>query len=123
MNKRVILGGVVGGVVILAFAFSILMLLDGVLPALTSGSNLWMGWLSMMLAPVAGGFLSGLIGKPNPLKAGLIAGLLAGLIVFIGWVVYAGLSVETILSGIVIVLLWVVLARVMAGYAQPRKKA
>lgn len=123
MNKRVILGGLVGGVVILAFSFSILLLLDGVLPALTSGSNLWMGLLPMMLAPVAGGFLSGLIGKPNPLQAGLIAGLLAGLIVFIGWVVYAGLSFEAILSGIVIVLLWVILARVMAGFTQPRKKA
>ena len=123
MNKRVILSGLVGGVVILAFSFSILVIVNSIFPALTSGSNLWMGLLPMMLAPVAGGFLSGLIGKPNPLQAGLIAGLLAGLIVFIGWVVYTGLSVETILSGIVIVLLWVVLARVMAGFAQPRKKA
>ena len=123
MNKRVILGGVVGGVVILAFSFSILLLLDGVLPALASGSTPWMGLLPMMLAPVAGGFLSGLIGKADPRKAGLIAGLLAGVVVFIGWVAYTGLSLDTILSGIVIVLLWVILARVMAGFAQPRQKA
>ena len=77
----------------------------------------------MLLAPVAGGFLSGLIGKSNPLQAGLIAGLLAGLVVFIGWIAYAGLQVESILSGIVIVFLWVILARVMAGFAQPRKKS
>lgn len=123
MNKRVILGGVVGGVVILVFSFSILVIVNSFFPELTTGSNLWMGLLPMILAPVAGGFLSGLIGKQNPMQAGLIAGLLAGLVVFIGWVIYTGLRVETVLSGIVIVLLWVVLARVMAGFAQPRKEA
>lgn len=123
MNKRVILGGVVGGVVVLAFAFSILLLFNGALPALTSGSSLWVSLLPMMLAPVAGGFLSGLIGKTNPRQAGLIAGSLAGLVIFVGWVILSGLSLETVLSGVVIVLLWVVLARTMAGFAQPRKKA
>ena len=123
MNKRVILGGVVGGVVILGFSFSILVIVNSIFPGLTTGSNLWMGLLPMTLAPVAGGFLSGLIGKTNPLLAGTIAGLLAGLAVFIGWVVFTGLRMDTILSGIVIVLLWVVLARVMAGFAQPRMKA
>ncbi len=122
MNKRVIVGGVVGGVVILGFSFSILLITNSMIPGLTTGSNLWVGLLPMLLAPVAGGFLSGLIGKANPLLAGTIAGLLAGVVVFIGWVAFTGLRMDTILSGIVIVLLWVVLARVMAGFAQPRMK-
>ena len=122
MGKRVILGGVVGGIVILAFAFSILLIVNSLFPELVTGSNLWIGLVPMLLAPVAGGFLSGLIGKTNPLRAGLIAGVIAGLVVFVGWVAYVGLQVETILSGIVIVFLWVILARAMAGFAQPRNK-
>ena len=123
MDKRVILGGLVGGIVILAFAFSILLIVNSFFPALAAGANLWIGLVPIILAPVAGGFLSGLIGKSNPMQAGLIAGLLAGLVVFVGWLAYAGLQLETVLSGVVIVFVWVILARVMAGFAQPRKKA
>ena len=123
MDKRVILGSVIGGIVILAFGFSILLIVNSFFPTLVAGSNIWIGLVPMLLAPVAGGFLSGLIGKSNPQQAGLIAGLVAGLVVFIGWIAYAGLQVESILSGIVIVFLWVILARVMAGFAQPRKKS
>lgn len=123
MDKRVIFGGGIGGIVILAFAFSILLIVNSFFPALVSGSNLWVGMAPLLLAPVAGGFLAGLIGKANPPQAGLIAGLIAGLVVFLGWVVYVGLHIESILSGIVIVFLWVILARIMAGFAQPRNKA
>lgn len=123
MEKRVILGGVIGGIVILAFAFSILLIVNSFFPALAAGANLWIGLVPLLLAPAAGGFLAGLIGKSNPLQAGLIAGLIAGIIVFIGWLAYAGLQIEAILSGIVIVFVWAILARVMAGFAQSRKKA
>ena len=116
------LGGIVGGVVILAFAFAILLIVNSFFPALAASSNLWIGMVPMLLAPVAGGFLAGLIGKENPMQAGLIAGLLAGTLVFIGWVAYVGIHLESILSGLVIVFLWVILARVMARFAQPQQK-
>ena len=70
MDKRVILGGVIGGIVILAFGFSILLIVNSFFPTLVAGSNIWIGLVPMLLAPVAGGFLSGLIGKSNPLQAG-----------------------------------------------------
>jgi hypothetical protein len=124
MDKKVILGGVVGAIVILAFAFSILLIINSFFPGLISGANnLLIGLIPFLLAPVAGGFLAGLIGRQDPLKSGLMAGVIASLIVFIAWLVIAGLSLETILSGLVIVFVWVVLARIAAGFAQPRLKS
>jgi hypothetical protein len=124
MDRRVILGGIGGGLVILAFALSILLIVNGFFPTLVaSGDNLLVGMIPLLLAPIAGGFLAGLIGRPNPHQSGLIAGLLASLVIFIGWLVIVGLSVQTILSGLVIVFLWVVLARLFAGFAQPRLKS
>jgi hypothetical protein len=122
-DKRVIIGGLVGGIAILVFAFSILTVINSIFPAMAGGDNMWIELIPVVLAPVAGGFLSGLIGKNNPSRAGLIAGVLASLVIFVGWVIYAGLQFNTILRGIVIAFLWVILARVMAGFAQPRKKA
>jgi len=124
MDRKVVLGGIGGGLVILAFALSILLIINSFFPDLiANGSNLLIGMIPLLLAPIAGGFLAGLIGRTNPLHAGLIAGLLASLVVFIGWLVVVGLSVETILSGLVIVFLWVILARLFAGFAQPRMKS
>jgi hypothetical protein len=124
MDRKVVLGGIGGGLVILAFALSILLIINSFFPGLiANGSNLLIGMIPLLLAPIAGGFLAGLIGRTNPLQAGLIAGLLASLVVFIGWLVVVGLSVETILSGLVIVFLWVILARLFAGFAQPRMKS
>ncbi len=123
MDRKVILGGIGGGLVILAFALSILLIVNSFFPSLiANGNNLLVGMIPLLLAPIAGGFLAGLIGRSNPLQAGLIAGLLASLVIFIGWLIFVGLSVETILSGLVIVFLWVILARVFAGFAQPRLK-
>ena len=124
MDKKVIWGGLAGGVATLAFAFSIILMVNSFFPGLiSSGGDIWIGVLPLLIAPVGGGFLAGLISRSNPLQAGLIAGFMAGLVVFIGWIVLAGLSLETILTGLVIVFAWVILARVMAGFAQPRKKA
>lgn len=123
MNKRVLWGGLAGGGVILAFAFSILLIVNSAFPGFATGSNVWASLFPMLLAPVAGGFLAGLIGKPDPQRAGLIAGVIAGLGVFVAWLVVMGVSGETVLRGLVIVLIWVALARGMAGFAQPRKKA
>ena len=55
MDKRVILGGVIGGIVILAFGFSILLIVNSFFPTLVAGSNIWIGLVPMLLAPVAGG--------------------------------------------------------------------
>ncbi len=124
MDKKVILGGVGGGLVILAFALSILLIVNSFFPGMVAnGDNLLVGMIPLLLAPIAGGFLAGLIGRPNPRQAGLIAGLLASLVIFIGWLVIVGLSVETILSGLVIIFLWVILARLFAGFSQPRLKS
>ena len=43
MDKRVILGGVIGGIVILAFGFSILLIVNSFFPTLVAGSNIWIG--------------------------------------------------------------------------------
>ncbi len=124
MDRKVILGGIGGGLVILAFTLSIWLIINSFFPNLIAdGNNLVVGMVPLLIAPIAGGFLAGLIGRPNPLQAGLIAGLLASLVIFIGWLVIVGLSVQTILSGLVIVFLWVVLARLFAGFSQPRLKS
>lgn len=124
MDKKVLWGGLAGSVVILAFAISMILIVNSFFPGLISGTNnLLIGLIPLLLAPAGGGFLAGLVGRSNPRQAGLIAGLVASLVVFVAWLVFVGLSLETILSGLVIVFVWVILARVMAAFAQPRMKS
>lgn len=122
MDKKVIIGGLVGALVTLMFALGILFLLEGLLSELISSiSNLAVSFITILLAPVAGGFLAGLIGRSNPLQAGLIAGVAAGIILFAAWVVITGFSIETLLSAVVIIFVWVVMARLASGFARPKK--
>jgi hypothetical protein len=123
MDKKVLFGGIVGAVATLAFVFALLLIVNSFfvnIPTLTP--NIVIGLITLLLAPIAGGFLAGLISRSNPLQAGLIAGLIASLIVFVAWLVIAGFSLETSLSGLVVVFCWVVLARMASSFAQPGHK-
>ena len=105
MGKRVIWGGVAGGGVTLIFALGILLIFNEFSLALvTSTNNMLVNLAAILLAPVAGGFLAGLIAGKNPHLAGLIAGLEASLVVFILWMAISGLVMESVLSGMVITL-------------------
>ena len=78
--------------------------------------------ITILLAPVAGGFLAGLIGRSNPQKAALFAGLSASFLIFIAWLVLTGFEGSTLLSGLVIVFIWTVLARLASGFVRPKLK-
>ncbi len=122
MDKKVIIGGGVGALVTLVFALGILLFLqDALSNTLSSGGNMVISLLTILLAPVAGGFLAGLIGKTKPRQAGLITGLTAGIFVFVAWIVMTGFSFQTLLSGLVIVFVWVVMARLASGFAHPKR--
>ena len=117
MNKKVIIGGVVGGAVIFVFSFGLLLLFNQWLTNLAaSTTNLFVSLIIFLLAPISGGFLAGMIGKPNPRRAGLVAGTAAGVLVLIGLLLVFGFSFQTLLTGLAVVFVWVVLARISAGF-------
>ena len=124
MEKKVIFGGIAGAAVIIVFTLALTLVFDSFLTELISStSNVLISLLVVLLAPIAGGFLAGLVGKSNPLQAGLLAGLIAGVFMFIAWLVIVGFSLETVLSGLVILFVWVVLARVASGFARLSNKS
>lgn len=117
MNKKVLIGGIVGGVVTVVFSFALLIVLNGFFMDIAAmASNVAVGIIILLLAPVAGGFLAGLIGRTDPRKAGLIAGLTASLFIFVAWLVVSGISFQTILTGLAIVFMWVMLSRMSGGF-------
>lgn len=121
MDKKIILGGFLGGAAIVVVGVVILFAFNGFAPGLlASTTNVLLGLVPLVLAPIGGGFLAGLIGKSNPKLAGLIAGLLAALVLIIGWLIVVGLTYETIVGGLVVGFVWVILARVFAGFAGSR---
>ena len=57
MDKKVILGGLVGGAVTLLFAFTKLLVLCSVFADFAANSsNVVVGFISLILSPVGGGF-------------------------------------------------------------------
>lgn len=121
MERQVILGGFVGALVTLIFTFSVLLGLNAFSgEVMVSISNSVLGAITILLAPFAGGFLAGLEGRKDPKKAGLISGLSASVVVFVGWLFIAGITAPTILSGIALVFVWVVLARIASTLVRPR---
>jgi hypothetical protein len=119
MNKKVISGGVIGALVIFLISFGLLLLLNQILTDLAiSTTNLVVSLIIFLLAPVGGGFLAGLIGSPNPLRAGLLAGSIAGLMILVSFLLIFGFSFQTLLSGLVVVFVWVILSRVSSGFAR-----
>jgi hypothetical protein len=121
MERRVLLGGLVGGLVTLLFAFSIVFLLNSYLPGFYASDGSWaLGLLPLLLAPMAGGFLAGVIAKQNVRKAGSIAGGLAGIVILVGWLFLMGGSFAMALRGAVVALVIFAFARTFSGFARGR---
>ena len=124
INKKVILGSLVGALATLLLTFGILFGLitfsDGIN---VSTANVVISTITVLLAPVTGGFVAGLIGRSNPQHSGTFSGLIASLVIFIAWIVISGLNGSTLLSGVVIVFIWVMLARLAAGFLKPKMES
>ena len=118
--RKMILGGLVGGLVILVFALSIVFLMNSVSPGFSAGEVGLIGLAPALLAPMAGGFLAGLLAKEKAQHAGWIAGGLAGIVILVIWVVLMGYSLQAILRGIVLSLVIAMVARAFAGFAKPK---
>ncbi|MBG0786653.1 MAG: hypothetical protein H0S79_16270 [Anaerolineaceae bacterium] len=119
MRNR-ILGGVIGGLVILIFALSIVFLMNSLSPEFSAGEVGLIGLAPALLAPMAGGFLAGLLAKEKAQQAGWIAGGLAGVVILVVWVILMGFSLQAILRGIVLCLVIAMVARAFAGFAKPK---
>jgi hypothetical protein len=117
LNKRVIVGGIVGAVVILVFSVGILWGFGSFSGQWgSSTANMVISAFTILITPIAGGFTAALIGKSQPHKAGLIAGLGASLVIFIALLIMMGISGSTLLSGLVIGFIWVAMARIASGW-------
>jgi hypothetical protein len=119
MHKKTGLGGAAGALGMLVFALGGLLVINGFsLEQITSPSNALLSLILMLMSPVAGGFLAGLIAQENFRQAGLFAGLIAGLVMLLAWLVMVGILWETLLSGLVVTFVWILLSRLGAGFAQ-----
>ena len=120
MDRKIILGATLGAVTTLGLSFGILFGLTAIFGSLTTSSTSKVisafGTISILLPPVAGGFLAGLVGRSNPKKAGLFSGLSASLVILIAWLIMSGFNSSTLITGVVIVFIWVVLARLASGF-------
>ncbi|MBG0770737.1 MAG: hypothetical protein H0S82_03465 [Anaerolineaceae bacterium] len=119
--QKVILGGVVGGLVTLIFAISLVFVMNSLLPDQFSfGTTGLTGLVPVLLAPMAGGFLSGLLAKEQAKQAGWITGGLAGTVILIGWIALMGFNLQTTLRGVVLCMVVAIIARLFSGFAQPK---
>lgn len=122
MDDRITLASVVGAVVMVTFALGILVLFSDFSMHFVSTLNATLFNLAaVLMAPIAGGFVAGLIGRTNPRQAGLLAGLGGAFVILFSWLAISGLSLETTLSGLVIGLVWVFLSRLGAGFSSAKK--
>ena len=122
MDDRITSASVVGAVVMVTFALGILVLFsDFSLDFVSTVNATLFNLAAVLMAPIAGGFVAGLIGSTNPRQAGLLAGLGGAFVILFSWLAIAGLSLETTLSGLVIGLVWVFLSRLGAGFSSAKK--
>ena len=120
-ENRIILGGALGALITVAFSLGSMLLLNAFsLEFLRSIRNMPLGMIILLMAPIAGGFLAGLIGKNNARQAGLMAGIGASLVMIIAWVLISWGTWEEILSGLVIGFLWIFLSHLGSGFASPK---
>lgn len=121
MDRKIFYGSLIGAGVIFVISFGLLLIFNQLLANLAvSTTNLMVSLIIFLLAPVGGGFLAGKIGKPNPRRAGLFAGVLASVLILIAFLLVFGLSLEMLLAGLVVAFVWIVLARMSAGFAKTR---
>lgn len=117
MDKRAVVGGVVGGLAMLIFSLGLLLLTGLSFNVTSLANNMLASVIIMLMAPFAGGFLAGLIAKAHARQAGVLAGLGASLLVLFSWLVIAGISWAAVTSGLVTVFVWVNLSRWGAGFS------
>lgn len=118
---RVIISGVVGGVATLVFALALIYLMSSFFPNdFSLGADSSLTLLPAFLAPIAGGFLAGLLAKDQAKQAGWIAGVLAGVVMLISWIWLMGFGYQVVLRGVVVFLLVAGLTRAFAGFSQKR---
>jgi len=119
--RKAIIGGMIGGFIILAFAFSIVYLMSDLFPEfIVGGATSLINLAPALIAPIAGGFLAGLLAKENAKLAGWIAGGLAGAVVLVGWVILMGFFFQVFLRGLILGIVIAFVARVFSGFARPR---
>lgn len=111
ITNRGVLGGVLGAMIALLFSLgSLLLFYDFSLGLLVSIRNMPLGLIILVLAPIAGGFSAGMIGKDDVRRAGLIARVGASSVVFITWLFISWGALDEALSGLVVGLVWIFLS-------------
>lgn len=120
MDKRSSLAALIGAVMMVIFALGPLIWSGFSEVGFVSQDDLFFNLVMMLLSPTAGGFVAGLISKANPKCAGLLAGLGGGMALFTFWLVFSGVSKETVISGLVVVFVWMFLAWIGAGFNASR---
>lgn len=115
VDKKTLLGGVIGAILMLIFVLGPLIISGFSDAAFFFQDNLFFTLVIMLLSPIAGGFIAGLIGKYNPRRAGLIAGFVGSMVLFMLWLVFSGVTWQAMISGLVVLFVWVFLARIGAG--------
>ena len=120
--RKGVLGGVIGAVVTLLFLYSYFYLWNVYFSDISSFLILGcsISWTLQFMAPMAGGFLAGLIAKEDAKLAGWLAGSLAGLVMIIALAIPNGYTLETFVGTLVEMVVLVVISRVFAGFAMPK---
>ena len=120
LDKQVILGWAVGSLAMLTFSLGSLFLSGYPEDSIISQEYVLFNLVIIIMSPFAGGFIAGLIGRSNPRRAGILSGVVGSMVLFILWLVFAGITWQGILSGLVLVFVWVFFARLGGGFASPR---
>jgi len=121
LDKKGVLGAVLGAAITLIFSLGSLLALNNLsLEPTAPFSNIPLGLIVTIMAPIAGGFSAGLVYHENPRQAGLFAGIGASLVVFSAWLVISGFSWAGVLGGLVIGFVWIFLSRIGGGFSSRR---
>jgi hypothetical protein len=121
--RKTFLGGMIGATLMIAFSFGASLLLANAfsISLIFSTENNFLKVVVYILIPIAGGFMAGLVAQNNPRQAGLLAGWLASMFLFLFWLASAGLTWPAIGSGLVLIFIWIFFGRLGGGFATSRK--
>ena len=120
MERPILLGAIIGATLMLIFALGSLLGFGFSEGMYFTQNHPFYALVIMSLSPIAGGFLAGMISRPNPRRAGMLAGLVGSMILFILWLVFSGVSWQAVVSGLVVVFVWTFLARFGARLSSSR---